>query len=65
MLYENISPKYLMVLIPRISEALWAMMVVNTVAMIGLFVWEYFNSKYLVEVALEDELPIDLSEIPF
>lgn len=55
-----------------IDEPLWAALVVNTCATVGIFLWELFNNKYkLTEEASQNaisEVPdesISLDEIPF
>lgn len=54
-----------------IDDPLWASMIVNTSATFGMFLWEYFNAKYLPKLTniedenIMDDTPIDLSEIPF
>ncbi len=52
-----------------IDDPLWAIFTINTCATLGLFLWEYFEKKYLPqkqEIAKPvDERSIDLSEIPF
>lgn len=55
-----------------IDDPLWAMLTINTCATVGLFLWEYFEKKYLpkkeeVTKAVEDAdgAPINLDDIPF
>lgn len=51
-----------------IDDPLWAMLTVNACASVGLFLWEYFEKKYLpalISQEIEEGRPIDLSEIPF
>lgn len=59
-----------------VDDPLWAIFAVNTVTGVGLFLWEYFQAKYIPKVTLDepstaeqlidiDDRPIDLSEIPF
>lgn len=55
-----------------IDDPLWAMLTINTCATVGLFLWEYFEKKYLptkeeVTKAVEnaDDVPINLDDIPF
>jgi hypothetical protein len=48
-----------------IDDPLWAMLTVNTSATLGLFLWEYFEKKYLPSLTQTAEEEIDISEIPF
>lgn len=49
-----------------IDDPLWAAFVVNTSASLGMFLWEYFDKKYLANLKIvDDSRPIDVSEIPF
>lgn len=51
----------------KIDDPLWAAFLVNICATLGLFLWEYYVSKYRpdkLQVKADDK-PIDLSEIPF
>lgn len=54
-----------------IDDPLWATFSVNIVTSLGLFMWEYFNKKFIPEYKKReseidiDDKPIDLSEIPF
>lgn len=61
-----------------VNDPLWATMTVNAVTTVGLFLWEYFNKKYVPRfdkkptssstvVVMDDidDKPVDLSEIPF
>lgn len=54
-----------------VDDPLWASMIVNTSATLGVFLWEYFNSKYLprlsknTDVEEFDDAPIDISQLPF
>lgn len=50
-----------------VDDPLWAMLTINTSASLGLFLWEYFDKKYLTNlpIAVPEDTPIDLSEIPF
>ena len=47
-----------------VDDPLWAALIVNTSATLGMFLWEYYEKKYKVAVQNQDR-PIDLSEIPF
>lgn len=55
-----------------VDDPLWAMFTINICAAVGLFLWEYFEKKYLpkkeeVAKAVEDadDAPINLDDIPF
>jgi hypothetical protein len=55
-----------------IDDPLWAMFTINTCATVGLFLWEYFERKYLPKKAEAakvvedtDDAPINLDDIPF
>lgn len=53
-----------------IDDPLWASFVVNASATLGLFLWEYYEKKYKPakkkpDIVIDDDSPIDLSEIPF
>jgi|GEM_PF-146179 len=54
-----------------VDDPLWAMFTINACATLGLFLWEYFNKKYVPALQSKDQLIevdnklIDLSEIPF
>ena len=49
-----------------VDDPLWAGLVVNTSATLGLFLWEYYEKKYrpALEKGTEDE-PISPEDIPF
>lgn len=50
-----------------VDDYLWATLTVNVVATLGLFMWEYFSTRYSPdrEKSNHSNQPIDLSEIPF
>ena len=53
-----------------VDDPLWAALIVNSSASLGLFLWEYYEKKYRPARSKEDaevdnDEPIDLSEIPF
>lgn len=55
-----------------IDDPLWAMFTINTCATVGLFLWEYFERKYLPKKAEAakvvedtDDAPINLDDILF
>lgn len=55
-----------------IDDPLWAMLIVNACATLGLFLWEYFDKKYLPKKLEDansakntDDAPINLEDIPF
>jgi len=55
-----------------VDDPLWAMFTINACATVGLFLWEYFEKKYLpkkeeVAKAIKDagDVPINLDDIPF
>lgn len=52
-----------------VDDPLWATFTINASASLGLFLWEYFQKKYLPNLPKEaegvDNKPIDLSDIPF
>lgn len=52
-----------------VDDPLWAMLTVNASASLGLFLWDYFEKKYLPNVSraktMPDDALIDISEIPF
>lgn len=51
-----------------IDDPLWAMLTINASASLGLFMWEYFEKKYLTNLPTklpDDNKSVDLSEIPF
>jgi len=47
-----------------VDDPLWATLVVNASASLGLFLWEYFQSRYQPN-ELKNEKKTNLSEVPF
>lgn len=55
-----------------IDDPLWAELIINSSASLGLFLWEYFEKKYKPNLKIDEPIvqdigdqPISLDEIPF